>query len=220
MIVLGTYRPGASPLHRLPALAKILGLIAWGIATMIFTDPVTSLGIAAAAVLLLISVLPPLWPTVKGMAFIVIVAALAAAYQVYRGDYTMGIDIAADLVGLFSLSIAVTTSTPMGELLDLAAAAFRPFRKVIPPAIPGLMFAIMIRAIPEVATIMRQSRDAAKARGVQRSAQALMIPTATRTVGFALDLGAALHARGIGDEATEDAVPARRTRLPKPKPSQ
>jgi len=210
--VLGSFRPGGSPLHRLPAWAKVLLLAVWAIVAVIFSDPVTSAGMALAAIMLLISVLPAWKPTLKGMAFIVVVAALAGVYQVYRGDYSSAIDIAADLIGLFALSLAVTSSTPMGDMLDLATAGARPFRRIVPPAIPGLMFSIMLRAIPEVATIMRQSREAARARGVNRSIRALMIPTATRTVGFALDLGAALHARGIGDEAAPDAPAVPRSR--------
>lgn len=204
MNVVGSYRAGGSPLHRLPAWAKVALIFAWGLATIVFHDPITALGLCGAALLLLLSVLPYPGPTFRGLGLMVLVAALAGGYQVYRGQTTLGIDVAADLLGLFAVSLAVTSSTPMTEMLDLAASAARPLRRIMPPAIPGLMFAIMIRAIPQVATIMRQSREAAVARGVRRSPKALMIPTATRTVGFALDLGAALHARGIGDDAIED----------------
>ena len=196
-------------MHRLPAWSKVALLVVWGLATIIIHDPISAVGLAIAALLLLASVLPYPKPTVKGLAFITLVAAIAAAYQVYRGNIDLAIDVAADLIGLFAVSIAVTSSTPMTEMLDLAAAAARPLKKIVPPTIPALMFAVMLRAIPQVAVIMGQSRDAAKARGVRFSATALMIPTATRTVGFALDLGAALHARGIGDEAVEDAEAAR-----------
>lgn len=217
MSVLGIYRPGGSPLHRLPAVAKVLLLVAWAIVAMVFSDPITASGMALAALMLLVSVLPAPKPTIRGLTFVVLLAALASAYQVYRGEYESAIDIGADIIGIFSLSIAITSSTPMSELLDFATAASRPFRHIIPPAIPGLMFALLVRAIPEVATIMRQSREAARARGVTFSASAIIIPTASRTVGFALDLGAALHARGIGDEARNDVATAgsdRLTRLP------
>ena len=217
MSVLGIYRPGGSPLHRFPAVAKVLLLVAWAIVAMVFSDPITASGMALAALMLLVSVLPAPKPTIRGLTFVVLLAALASAYQVYRGEYESAIDIGADIIGIFSLSIAITSSTPMSELLDFATAASRPFRRIIPPAIPGLMFAIVLRAIPEVATIMRQSRDAARARGVNYSPGAVIIPTASRTVGFALDLGAALHARGIGDEARNDVATAgsdRLTRLP------
>lgn len=212
MIVVGAYRAGGSPMHQMPAWSKVLVLLLWGIATMVFHDPITALGLCGAALLLLISVLPYPKPTIKGLALMAVVAAMAGGYQAYRGQERLGIDIAADLFGLFAVSLAVTTSTPMTDMLDLASSAARPLRRIVPPSIPGLMFAIMMRAIPQVATIMKQSREAAKARGVHRSVKALMIPTATRTVGFALDLGAALHARGVGDEAAEDLVIPRNRR--------
>jgi len=213
---LGSFRAGASPLHRLPAWSKVLTLFVWAIVSMIITDPVTALGLCAAALLLLVSILPSPKPTLKGLVFILFVAAMTASYQVYRGYVAAGIDIAADLVGLFALSLAVTGSTSMSEMLDFATRAARPFRRILPPTVPGLMFAIMLRTIPEISNIMRESRDAAKARGIRRSPSAFMIPTATRTVGFALDLGAALHARGIGDEALTDPPDSRRVRLTAP----
>lgn len=213
---LGSYRAGASPLHRLPAWSKVLGLFVWAVVTMIITDPVTALGLCAAALLLLLSTLPAPKPTLKGLGFILFIAAMTASYQVYRGYVAAGVDIAADLVGVFSLSLAVTGSTSMNEMLDFATRVARPFRRIVPPTIPGLMFAIMLRTIPEISRIMRESRDAARARGIRRNMTALMIPTATRTVGFALDLGAALHARGIGDEASSDAPKGRRARLAAP----
>ncbi|NYI41611.1 energy-coupling factor transporter transmembrane component T family protein [Demequina lutea] len=212
----GSYRAGASPLHRLPAWSKVLALFAWAVVTMIITDPVTAIGLCVAALLLLISILPPPKPTLKALGFILFVAAMTAFYQVYRGYVDAGIDIAADLVGLFALSLAVTGSTSMNDMLDFATRLARPFRRIVPPTIPGLMFAIMLRTIPEISRIMRESRDAARARGIRRNMTALMIPTATRTVGFALDLGAALHARGIGDEALADAPKRRRIRLTAP----
>ena len=210
---LGAYRPGASPMHRLPAWFKVVLLLIWSLVTLLVQDPITSGGMAAAALLLLLSITPAPKPTLRGLAAIVVLAALASAYQVWKGEYRAGLDIGADLIGLFALSLAITGSTPMSQMLDLAAVAARPLHRLLPPAIPGLMFAIMLRAIPEVATIMRQSRDAARARGIRRGLATLMIPTATRTVGFALDLGAALHARGIGDDATDDAPRVRPTRV-------
>lgn len=217
--VLGAYRPGASPLHRLPAWSKVITLIVWSAVTLLVRDPITSGGLALAALMLLVSVLPPPGPTFRGLGMIVIVAAMASAYQVWRGDYLAAIDLGVDLIGLFALSLAITGSTPMSDMLDLATAAARPLRRILPPAITGLMFAIMLRAIPEIAGIMRQSRDAARARGIRRGPAAFMIPTATRTVGFALDLGAALHARGIGDDAASEAPHDRPMRIARHDPN-
>ena len=202
------YRPRRTPMHWLPAWVKIGLLLLWTITSIAVTDPVSAVGMAGAAVLLLVSVIPPLKPTVKAMFGIVVVAVLAGAYAAWRIDLNEAIDSAADLIGVFALSLAVTGSTPMGEMLDFITTAARPFKRIVPPAIPGIMFSIVIRVIPEVAQIMAQSRQALRARGIEHSARGLLTPTAVRTVGFALDLGQALHARGIAD----DAVPERRKR--------
>jgi len=207
MTFAGMYRDRGTPMHRLPAWTKVTLLAAWTVCSIVVSDPVSALGMAAAAVLLLMSVLPPLWPTVRVMAGTALVAAIAAAYTAWRIDLAEGVDMAADLMGLVAFSLAVTGSTSMGDMLELATAAARPFRRIVPPAIPGLMFAIVIRVIPEVAQIMAQSRQALRARGIEHSLTGMLTPTATRTVGFALDLGQALHARGIAD----DAAPTRGT---------
>jgi biotin transport system permease protein len=193
-------------MHKLPAWFKILVLLAWTVTSVIVTDYISAIGMAAAAILLLLSVLPPAGPTFRAMLGLTLVAVLAGAYAAWRIDLYEAIDKTADLIGLFALSLAVTGSTPMGEMLDLITRAARPFRRIIPPAIPGIMFSIVIRVIPEVAQIMAESKQALRARGIERSVRGIVTPTAVRTVGFALDLGQALHARGIAD----DAVPERR----------
>lgn len=206
MNIAGMYRARNTPMHLLPAWFKLLVLFSWAIVSIIVTDPVSALGMAGAAVLLLVSVLPPPGPTFRAMLGIVIVAALAGLYAAWRIDLMEAIDKSADLVGLFALSLAITGSTPMGEMLDLLTTASRPFRRIVPPAIPGIMFSVVIRVIPEVAQIMAESKQALRARGIERSVRGIVTPTAVRTVGFALDLGQALHARGIAD----DAIPDRR----------
>lgn len=201
----GMYRPRRTIMHRLPAWAKIVVLVAWSVVSVIVSDPESAIGMTIASLLLLASVVPPWRPTVKFMFGIVLLAAAIGAYTAWRVSVDDAIDMAADLISLVAFSLAVTGSTPMGDMLDLAASAARPFRKIVPPAIPGLMFAIVVRVIPEVAKIMGESKQALRARGIEHSLTGTLTPTATRTVGFALQLGQALHARGISD----DAVPPR-----------
>jgi len=191
-------------MHWLPAWVKIGLLLIWTITAIAITDPFSAVGMACAALLLLVSVVPPLKPTLRAMLGITVVAALAGAYAAWRIDLYEAIDSAADLIGLFAISLAITGSTRMGEMLDLITTAARPFKRIVPPAIPGIMFSIVIRVIPEVAQIMAQSKQALRARGIERSMRGLLTPTAVRTVGFALDLGQALHARGIADDAVPD----------------
>ena len=206
--MLGLYRPRRTPLHSTPAWFKVLLLIGMAVVTVVVSDPVTSVGIMCACVLLLVSTEPPPKATLWALFWTLIVAALSSGLHVWRGDYDRAIDVAADLVAIVSLALAVTCSTSMEAMLDFVSTIARPIRFILPPETLGLMFALMLRALPEVARLYLESRMAARARGLDRSLRAVLFPTTTRTVGFSLQLGQALHARGIAEEARE----TRRTR--------
>ena len=216
--MLGLYRLRDTPLHHAPTWVKVLGLIALSVATVMVADPVTSVGIMCACVLLLLSTEPPAKATATAMLATLAVAALSSSLHVWRGDYVRATDVAADLIGIVALALAVTCSTSMAAMLDFVSAAARPIRFILPPETLGLMFALMLRALPEVARLYLESRMAARARGLDRSVRAVLFPTTTRSVGFALQLGQALHARGIAEEARESrqqrraGKPARRRR--------
>ena len=58
---------------------------------------------------------------------------------------------------------------------------------------------IMLRAIPALLETFAETRDAARARGLDRSPRALLVPAAVRTVSRARATGDALAARGLAD---------------------
>ncbi|WP_062213538.1 energy-coupling factor transporter transmembrane component T family protein [Demequina oxidasica] len=199
--LLGIYRPGTTPLHKASAGLKSLMLLLTVIVTMMVDDPVTSVGIMCACLLLLVSTAPPAKATLRAMGIIMVVAVLTVSFQLWRGEVERAIDVAADLTAIAALALAISCSTPMESMLDLVSRMVRPFGRILPPETIGLMFALTLRAIPEAARIFIDARTAARARGLERDPRAVLIPGATRTVGFALQLGQALHARGIAEEA-------------------
>lgn len=198
----GLYRDRRTPLHLVPAWAKMLGLAACGGWLAWNTRPewgVASLGVAIVA---LASAFPPLGATLRGMAPIALVAVVTGAYQAWLGQEALAVDLAADLLSLVCLSLAVTTSTPLDESMGLVSRAARPLRRWIPPEALALVFSLTIRAIPELTRILAESRDAARSRGLGRSPRAVLVPAGVRTVGYALAVGDAITARGLADEAT------------------
>ncbi|SEJ69732.1 energy-coupling factor transporter transmembrane component T family protein [Demequina mangrovi] len=197
--LLGIYRPGRTPMHLAPAWFKMLLLVGMSIACLVISDPVTSVGITAACVLLLASTQPPLKATVKGMAVIVLIACLTTVFQLLRGDYVRALDLAGDLISIAALALAVSSSTSMSDMLELITTLARPLRWILPPETIGVMVSLTLRSIPEAARIITEARVAARARGLDRDMRAVLIPSASRTVGFALQLGQALHARGIAE---------------------
>ena len=208
--LLGIYRPRNTPLHKSSVGFKLVLLLAATILVIVVDDPVTACGIAAACLLLLLSTVPPAKATLRGLLVIAIMAGLTVVFQVWRGEYAKAVDTAADIIAISALALAVTCSTPMEEVLDAISTLARPIRRILPPETLGLMFAMTLRAIPEAARLIVEARTAAKARGLERSPRAVLIPAATRSVGFALQLGQALHARGIAEEAPPERRSERR----------
>lgn len=209
----GLYRPGHTPLHRLPAWVKVLLLVAVGVGMVITRGPAWTAGWYVGALAALASALPPLRATLRGLAPVAILAGLMGGYQWFRGDRTTALEFAADFIAISCCALAVTTSTPLDESMALISRAARPFRRVVPPEALALMFSLTLRAIPEVNSIMRDAFDAARARGLGRSPRAWLIPSAVRTFGWALAVGDAITARGLADEAADSPTEESPTRV-------
>ena len=199
MASLGLYRPGTGPLHRLPALVKVVGLAALGIAVVVANQPLASLALFAIAVLALALARPLFRITVRGLLPIAVLAALASCYQLWRGDPGRAVEVATDLLTLVLAATAVTVSTRMEDLLAFLERAARPLHRWLSPEALALAIALMLRTVPALGTVLAESRDAARARGLGRDPRALLIPAAIRTVARAQATGQALAARGIGE---------------------
>ena len=202
MGIFGLYRERRTPLHLALAWVKVLGLVAAGVWLAWCSVPAWSLASMAVAIALLVSTLPPPAATLRGVAPVLVIVALTGGYQAWQGDTRLAVDLSADFVSLVCLALALTTSTPLDESMGLVSRAARPLRRLIPPEALALVFSLTLRAIPELTRILGESRDAARARGLDRSPRAMLVPAGVRTVGYALDVGDAITARGLADEAT------------------
>src|SRR5699024_6580445 len=105
-----------------------------------------------------------------------------------------------NLVALILLAIAFTASTSPGRLLEAINGLIRPLEKVgVNTEGVALAFSLTLTTIPVILQIARETRDAARARGLGRNPRALLIPFALRTVAHAFQVGEALSARGLGE---------------------
>ena len=96
---------------------------------------------------------------------------------------------------------ALTASTAADELIDTIVWLLGPLRRFgVRPEQIALAFSLTIRSIPIVLAQARETRDAAKARGLERSPRAYLIPFVLRVVAHAQLTGEALQARGFGDD--------------------
>jgi biotin transport system permease protein len=198
--LLGLHQPGDTLLHRLPAGAKLLGLAVASIVVVTLRGPLTTLvllGMACGVVA---------WsgagwrPLLRSLRLLLVMAAVLAAYTTWQRGWERGVEVSGDLLALVLLATVVTITTPIDELLDTVTRALRPLRRFgVDPERVGLAFALMIRAVPTTLDLAQQTRDAARARGLERDPRARLVPLVLRSVAHARATGEALDARGVGD---------------------
>lgn len=197
---LGTYRAGRGPLHRLRPGAKLAGLFVVAIAVMMtsgvwWTAAWLVLGIALA----LLSGLRgrDFWRVARGFALI---AVPLFAFQSWQHGWERGFTVVGGLLALILAASAVTASTATSDMLDTVAWLLRPLARLgIDPDRIALAFSLTITAIPSILAVAKETQQAARARGLDRSLRARIVPLVLRTVAHAQATGEALAARGLGE---------------------
>ena len=199
-VLAGTYVPGSSVLHRVPAGPKVVALMVLLAALAIVRTPLgVGAGFGVVAVLTLLSgvgarrVLVQVWPLRW-------VLAVLAAVQVWAADVTAAMVVVGSLVVAVMLAGLLTLTTTTQALLDALVRGLRILHPLgVDPERAGLVLALAIRALPVVGGLARDVVEARRARGVERSVRAFAVPLVVRSVRYADRLGEALAARGVGD---------------------
>ncbi|MFC4118030.1 energy-coupling factor transporter transmembrane component T family protein [Nonomuraea zeae] len=196
----GSYVPGASPLHRLPAGAKLAGLAVacTGLVLLRSPLPLAGAGVVVAALYALARVgAAAAWAQVRPVRWFAV--ALFGMQWVFAdlesaATTVLRIVLAVALAGLVTLT---TRTSAMMSALErcLAPARFAgldPFRL-------SLLLSLTIRSVPVVAGLATRVREAQRARGVERSLRAFAVPLVVSSLRHADALGEALSARGLDD---------------------
>lgn len=198
---LGDYRPGTSVLHRMPVGAKLIGLLVASIAGVALRGVATTgvlLGLAAVACLVAGVRLGRAARALRG---VVVGLALLAAYQVWQQGGERAFVVVGSLVAMVLMATAFTTTTSIERMVDAITRWLQPFRTLgVRPELVALAFSLMVRGIPLTLEIAAETRDAARARGLERNPRAYLTPMVIRVVAHARATGEALHARGVGDD--------------------
>nr|WP_243752068.1 CbiQ family ECF transporter T component [Leucobacter weissii] len=181
--------------------AKLIGLFAFA-AAVVAVHGVASTAIALLLALALTALAGlrgrELWISTRGFVF---VAIPLFAFQWWQRGWQHGFEVVGDLLAMILAASAVTASTAAADMLDTISWALRPFRRLgVDPERVALAFSLVIRSIPSILGIARETRTAARARGLERAPRALLIPFVLRTVAHAQLVGQALAARGVGEE--------------------
>lgn len=203
--MIGDYRPGATWLHRLPAGVKLSALLGVGVLTLFVRGPLASVVVLAVALVLLLwagagrgSYVATILRSLRGL---LIMVAVLFAWQVWQSGWPRAVETVGDILALALLASVVTVTTRVDDLLEAITAGLRPLRRVgLDTDRVALTFALTIRAIPATLELAQETRQAAQARGLERDPRARLTPFVIRVVSRAHETGAALHARGIGDD--------------------
>jgi biotin transport system permease protein len=198
--VIGLYRPGTSLVHRAPPGLKLLLLTAGALTLVLLRTPLAT--VVACLVVVgayRVAELPvtELLDQVRPLRWVVVVLV---PFQWWTAGWRAAVVVVGTMVALVAAAGLVTLTTRMTALLDLLEVLLRPLRRVgVQPERVSLLLALTIRAVPVLVGTLSDVRDARRARGLERSPRALLVPVVLRTMRHADRLGEALVARGVDD---------------------
>lgn len=200
----GRARLATAPLTHLSPGFKLLGLLVFGIVVIAVPGWVPAL--VAVGIGVALTAAAGLWGSprrrelLRPLRAFALAGGLLFAFQLWQQGWERAIEVVAGLLAVLLAAIAVSASTSVDDMLDTVGRSLAPLRPLgVDPERVALTFSLAIRSLPLAFEAARETRDAARARGLDRSLRAFAVPFALRMVLHARDTGAALHARGLGD---------------------
>jgi len=195
--MLGLYLHRSSHVHALPAGWKLAGLAAAATGAFFVADP-APLGALLLGCLGLFALarLPARTAADQLRPLLPILLVLFAAQAAFA-DWETAVVVMARVCLLVLLSALVTLTTRASEMIETLERVLGVLRPLgVNAGKLSLMLALTIRLIPVLFDLMQEIRMAQRARGVERSALALLVPLLVKTLRMADTLGDALEARG------------------------
>ncbi|MBF6177513.1 Energy-coupling factor transporter transmembrane protein BioN [Nocardia otitidiscaviarum] len=195
--MLSLYHDARTPVHAVPAGAKLIVLATTGTALFFVTSPVW-LAVALGVVLALYALARIPWrATGRQVLAIAPFLVLIAIAQLMFTGWVSAVLVSERILALVLLANLVTLTTRTSAMIDTIERVLSPLRPVgVRPERVGLLVAMTIRFIPVIREQAELVRAAQRARGIERST-AFLIPLLIRTLRMADNLGEALDARGL-----------------------
>ncbi len=197
-MIVGLYEPGHSILHRLSAGPKMILLVVFGTVLVVIKS---SLLLVALAGLIGLAFLflgtdgwRHLWRCTRPLIPWLVLIGLA---QGYLGDADTAIRVVLRLMALVWAATLVTLTTRLSDMTDglvRVSAWFKPLG--VSPTRVAFMVALTLRLIPALGDVVKEVREAQRARGLDRSIMTLFVPILTRVLQQADVMSDALVARG------------------------
>lgn len=208
--MLGLYLHRESVVHRLPAGAKLGGLLLVTILVLALPGGWGALITGSIGAAVLVAARLPAKRVLAELRAPVLMLTLLFGFQALLagGGWEETAVAVARFAALILLATLVTLTTRVMDMVDLFERLFGLLRPVgVNPAKMALMLALTIRFIPLLGEQVREVRMAQRARGVERNIAALFVPLLVKILTMADDLTAALEARGYDpvDAGTNDS---------------
>ncbi|HYG90805.1 MAG TPA: energy-coupling factor transporter transmembrane protein EcfT [Azospirillum sp.] len=195
--MLGLYLHRESPVHALPAGWKLLALAVSATAAFFVSDLAVLGAALAACVLLFVAARLPLRVAIDQLRPLLPVLLLFFAVQAAFVSWQAGCLMVGRFAVLVLLAGLVTLTTRASDMIDTLERALGVFRPLgVNAGKVSLMLALTIRLIPVLVDLVQEIRMAQRARGVERSPMALLVPLMVKTLRMADNLSDALEARG------------------------
>ena len=194
---LGTYVHRESPIHAIPAGAKVLILLAGGTAVFLVQDLIVIAGVLIGILALYVVARIPIRVMFAQIRPVLWIFLLIFVFQLFTRDALFAGMVVARFVALLLLASLVTLTTPVSAMIDAIEKGIGWVRVFgVNPAKISLGFSLALRFIPVVAKIVSEVREAQRARGLERSIIAIALPVIIRTLKMADDVANAIEARG------------------------
>ncbi len=198
---LGLYLHRESPVHAVPAGAKLLGLLAAGTGLVLF--PLLPVLCAALGVTLGLYVLARLRSREVAPVFRLSASVLVPLFLLHAllAGWEPALEAVLRLTVLLLLATLVSLTTRASDMLEALVRALHPLRRFgVSPARLGLLLSLTLRFLPLLATWLREIQEAQRVRGLDRNPFAVLVPLLVKTLRTADTLADAIDARCFDPE--------------------
>lgn len=194
---LGLYVHRDSPLHRLPAGAKLLALFIAGIGVFLVSNPLWLLPLLGVVTCLFAIGRVPVRPALLQLRPAAILIVIIFVAHGFFTSWALGFLVVLRFAILLLLAVLVTFTTRVSDMIATLERALVPLAPLgVNPEKVSLTLSLALRFIPLLFDRYTEIREAQRARGLDRNVFALLMPLMIRTLRMADALTEAIDARG------------------------
>ncbi|WP_152347339.1 energy-coupling factor transporter transmembrane component T family protein [Brevibacterium sp. CFH 10365] len=187
-------------LHDVPTGVKLAVIAVIGIVALIFRDAVINWSMFAVLVVIGFTARLRLKHVLRTWIYVAVLVAIVMGLQYLFGSMESGLAVGGTVFACVQAALILTLTTSVAQLLDTFTVLVSPLRffGANTEAI-ALTASLMVRAISHISGLLGEAERAARARGLDSSIKARIVPAILRSVKYAQDTGRALDARGVVD---------------------